>query len=888
MNTTPDNNGLPEPVAPQRFSAWRRMHQALMPDYNRKATAYWWLLVASGGAILLLALQSVLALPAAQLSMAVVGVVLALLAGYFPIKIPRWNRDFAVSEVFIFLLLLLLGPAAATLAAAGETLLRSWRSSKRWTSRLAGPAMCSIAMFSVGSALTHGLEALRRRGFDDAGLVLLATVFSAVVYFIFNATLTAAALHLKRSSWPQASALIGHAGNFGNFGSFGGFGSFGNCGWMSGTYAVNALVAALLFLSSRRSGIGVLLAAAPIMALLVLTLYYHFRQRALDEAARLHRLDTAEREAQLGAAHVLALQASEQRFQSAFSHASIGMALVGLDDCILQANAALRDLLGLTSEQLLIGQPTRDFIDTHDAAALMARMNGLKEGAARSFAGEFRLRQNTGNEIWARLDGSLFTSIDSDMPCVILQVQDITARRAAEAGLQQIAYHDSLTGLPNRYHFQQLLTTALDQARDDRGKPFGLLFLDFDRFKLINDSLGHAVGDEFLVAVARRIQRQLRNGDAVARLGGDEFAILAVDLDCERYATALAQRLLEALREPFSIANTDITSSVSIGITFSGTGYTSTSDMLRDADTAMYKAKTAGKARYALFDHALHTEVSQRLRLEGELRRALAAGQIAVEYQPIFDLRTARVTGFEALARWEHTELGLVEPSTFIPVAEEMGLMIGLTDFVLRTACRQLHTWQQRGGRFKQLQLHVNLSGIDVAHPNLVGRINKALIDARLRPQDLTLELTENTLMQRLEGALPALTALRESGVGLSVDDFGTGYSSLRHLSKLPVNGLKLAPGFVADLDRSANGMAIVHSIVLMARSLGKSIIAEGIESAEQLARLQEAGCIAGQGYFLARPLAVGVVDQFLDGLASTSMPPTRNAPLDTEHALLH
>ena len=870
MSTSPDNT-LSEPAVPQSPSAWRQLHQSLMPDYNRKATAYWWLMVVTGAAILLWALRSVLMLPAADLGVALVGITLAMLAGLFPIRIPRWTNSFTAGEVFIFLLLLLLGPAAATLAAAGETLLASWRTSKRWTSRLASPAMCSIAMFSVGSALTQGLDALHRQGFDDDGLVLLAAMLSAVAYFIVNATLTTATFHLKRGTWPQASELLG------------------NFGWIGVTYAASASIAVLLFLSSRQSGIGVLLAAAPIIVLLVLTLHYHFRQRALDEEARRDRLEAAEREAQLAAAHVLELQASEQRFQSAFSHASIGMALVGFDDRILQANAALRELLGLTHEHQLIDQETGNFIDARDTAALLAKVKALKDGAARSFAGEFRLRQNAGHEIWARLDGSLFTPIDSDVPCVILQVQDITARRAAEAGLQQIAYHDSLTGLPNRYHFQQLLTTALDQARDGSGKPFGLMFLDFDRFKLINDSLGHAVGDEFLVAVARRIQRQLRTGDAVARLGGDEFAVLAVDLDCEHYATALAQRLLDALREPFHIANTDITSSVSIGITFSGTGYTSTSDMLRDADTAMYKAKTAGKARYALFDHDLHAEVSQRLRLEGELRRALLAGSLTVQYQPIFDLRTARVSGFEALARWEHPELGLVEPATFIPVAEESGLMIGLTDFVLRTACRQLRRWQQRGGRFGRLQLHVNLSGIDVAHPNLVGRVKHALIDAQLRPQDLTLELTENTLMQRLEGALPALTALRQSGVGLSVDDFGTGYSSLRHLSNLPVNGLKLAPGFVADLDRGANGMAIVHSIVLMARSLGKSIIAEGIETAEQLARLQETGCVAGQGYFLARPLPVDVANQFLDDLAAThAMPPTLNAPLDTGHALLH
>jgi len=413
------------------------------------------------------------------------------------------------------------------------------------------------------------------------------------------------------------------------------------------------------------------------------------------------------------------------------------------------------------------------------------------------------------------------------------------------------------------------------------------MFLDFDRFKLINDSLGHAVGDEFLVAVAKRIQHQLRPADVVARLGGDEFAILAVDLDCQRYATILAERLLEALRQPFHVGGTDITTSVSIGITFSGAGYAAPSDMLRDADTAMYKAKTSGKARYALFDAALHTAVVHRMRLEGDLRRAMADGQIGVAYQPLFDLGDGRIIGFEALARWQHPELGVIEPATFVPVAEEAGLMIGLTDFVLRTACRHLSAWQRRDACFDDLDMHVNLSGIDVAHPSLVARVNTALADAGVRPRNLTLELTENTLMQRIDGALPALTSLRRSGVGVTIDDFGTGYSSLRHLSSLPVNELKLDRGFVSDLERGESEETIVRAIVMMGQSLGKSITAEGIETTEQLARLKQAGCRAGQGFLLSRPLSAEQVDELLERRLAESQP-APPPPRDSAHALLH
>jgi diguanylate cyclase (GGDEF)-like protein/PAS domain S-box-containing protein len=840
-----------------------------MPDYNLKAAVYWWVVVVAGGLFLAFQVRELIALPAADLGVSLAGALLAMLAALFPIRIPRWKTAFTAGEIFIFLLLLLQGPAAATLAAAGDGLLGSWRSSKRWSSRLASPAMAGLAMFAVGSVLTAGLNVLQQRGLDNAGVMLAATTASAVVYFVVNTLLMTAVLYLKRNARPSLDDL------------------FGNFGWLGISYAASASIACLLFLSARQSGLGVLMAAAPIIALLLATLHYHFRQREVDEAARLSRLNAAEREARLAAAHVIELQASEQRFHSAFSHASIGMALVSFDGRVLQANSALCHLLGFTRDNELNSRSMPEFLDPAGAGALLEQMGSLQDGRRASFAAEFALSHRSGEQRWASIHGSRFVEIGSDTKRLILQVQDITARRQAEARLQHIAFHDSLTGLPNRHRFQQVLTGALERARADAGKPFGLMFLDFDRFKLINDSLGHAVGDEFLVAVAGRIRHQLRPSDTVARLGGDEFAILAVDLDCERYATVLADRLLEALRQPFSIRGNELATSVSIGITFSASGYTDPSDMLRDADTAMYKAKTSGKARYALFDAALHTAVAHRMQLEAELRRALAEGQIGVAYQPVFDLDEQRITGFEALARWRHAELGVIEPETFVPVAEEAGLMIEMSDLVLRTACRQLAVWQRRDARFGELDMHINLSSIDVAHPNLVSRVNTALVDAGLRPRHLTLELTENTLMQCIDGAHPALRALREAGVGVSIDDFGTGYSSLRHLSSLPVNELKLDRGFVADLERGRSEETVVRAIVMMGQSLGKRIAAEGIETAEQLGRLKHAGCQAAQGFFLSPPLAAEEVDRLLERTLRDAAPPLAS-PRDSALALLH
>ncbi|HEY2977077.1 MAG TPA: EAL domain-containing protein [Burkholderiaceae bacterium] len=830
---------------------WVRLHRALMPDYNRQATAYWWVMVLVGAGILGHTLRTLLALPAADWVQVGAGAAIAMLAGFFPVRIPRSKNSFAAGEIFIFLLLLLHGPAAATLAAAGEGLIGSWRTSKRWTSRIASPAMACVAMFSTGSLLHAGIEASRTLGLYSAGLLLVATMLCAVLHFVLNTLLITAVPYLKRNQWPTLHEM------------------FSNFGWVGITFAGSASVACLLFLTFQQSGIGVLMAAAPIIAMLLTTLHYFFRQQEADEAVRKNCLEAAEREAEVAARHVRELEVSERRFHSAFTHASIGMALVSFDGRVLQMNSALRALLGIDDAQAVAQRLFSDFVDANDAATLNDHLMQLNSEQIQSFAVELRLRHGDGIDVWAAVHGSFFSEVDAAAPSLILQVQDITARRQAQAGLHHIAFHDSLTGLPNRRRFQEDLGQALDRVRTDPQRHFGLMFLDFDRFKLINDSLGHAVGDEFLVAVAHRIRLHVRPNDIVARLGGDEFAILAEDLDCEHYAVTLAERLLDVLRQPFQIAGTDITTSASIGITFSGMDYATPEEMLRDADTAMYKAKTGGRARYALFDTALHTEVSNRLRMEGDLRRALACGQLSVAYQPLFDLSSGQVSGFEALARWNHPELGEISPMTFIAVAEDSGLIMPLTDCVLRTACSQLRQWQLRDSAFSDLIMHVNVSGNDIAHPGFVGRVTAALVEARLQPQHLTLELTENILMERLEAALPVLCELRRLGVGLSVDDFGTGYSSLKHLSSLPVNSLKIDRAFVADLHRDSDEAAVVRAIILLGNSLGKSIIAEGIETAAQMDQLRQMGCSVGQGFHMSRPLAAELIDKMLGGLVA-------------------
>ncbi len=826
-------------------SWWARLHAALMPDYNRPATLYWWVAVAGGTVAVLHALFWLAQQPMQTVLLVLVGMVVAMAAGVFPVRVPHSTNSFAAGETFIFLLLLMHGPQAALLAAAGEAAVGSWRTSKRWTSRLASPAMAALAMLAVGSGFQATVAALDARGLGHPGLLVVLAMVFALGYFLCNTALVTAVARLKRRQWWAPSDL------------------FAVFGWVGIAYAGSATVAVLLFLTYQQSGLGVLMATVPLLGMLLATLHYFFRQQEAAEAVRRAGAAAAEREHELAARHVRELQASERRFHSAFTHASIGMALLSYDGVVLQANDALRELLGLDDGKL-VGCGFADLVHPEEQPELRLALAGVRAEGFDGFALELRCRHSGGQDVWVAAHGAHFSEPDAGAPCLILQIQDISARRAAEAGLHHIAFHDSLTGLPNRRRFHELLGQAVERARTEPAEAFAVMFLDFDRFKLINDSLGHSAGDDFLVHVAKRIASCLRPHDVVARLGGDEFAVLMQRLEHDRFALGLADRLLDTLKQPYTVAGTTIISSASIGITFSSFGHRDTEDVLRDADTAMYKAKGAGKARYALFDASLHTEVADRLRLEGDLRRAIDEGELWVAYQPLFDLNTGRITGFEALARWRHALDGDISPAAFIPIAEEAGLILRVSDFVLHCACRQLAAWQALDPALRHLTMSVNVSGNDVAHSAFVARVTRALVESGVRAQHLTLELTENILMSRLEAALPMLGELRRLGVTLAVDDFGTGYSSLSHLSTLPIDTLKIDRSFVSRLDVNTKEAAVVRAIALLGLSLGKTIVAEGVETAEQAEHLREMGCQLGQGFHLGKPMPAETVTALL------------------------
>jgi diguanylate cyclase (GGDEF)-like protein/PAS domain S-box-containing protein len=433
--------------------------------------------------------------------------------------------------------------------------------------------------------------------------------------------------------------------------------------------------------------------------------------------------------------------------------------------------------------------------------------------------------------------------------------RDITERKGAEEKLLHIAFHDSLTGLPNRALFTDHLKLSVAASKRTPASLFAVLFLDLDRFKVINDSLGHPVGDELLVSIARRLEHGLRAGDTVARLGGDEFAILLNNLDHPEDALRVAERVQEQLAEPLQIGGYEVFTTASIGIALSTTGYTNEEDVLRDADTVMYRAKSQGAARYEVFDQVMHARVCALLKLENDLRRAIERKEFCLYYQPIVALAAGRISGFEALVRWRHPERGLVLPSEFIPLAEETGLIVPLGMWVLEAACRQMQEWHALSPLHRGLKVSVNLSGRQFAQADLLERITRVLSETRFDPRCLQLELTESVVMDNAKAIVALMGDLRALGLELAIDDFGTGYSSLSYLQRFPIHTLKIDRSFISPHgDEDRDNAEIVRTIILLARNMGKDVVAEGVETEEQLARLRALGCDYAQGYLFSRP----------------------------------
>jgi diguanylate cyclase (GGDEF)-like protein len=437
---------------------------------------------------------------------------------------------------------------------------------------------------------------------------------------------------------------------------------------------------------------------------------------------------------------------------------------------------------------------------------------------------------------------------------VVAIVRDVTERKQAEERMAHDAVHDALTGLPNRVLYMERLRHAIEFARRHEEYHFSVLYLDVDRFKVINDSLGHPTGDQLLIALAQRLRMCVRTGDTVARLGGDEFVILLEDMDDENAGVTTAQCIHSALEQPFHLNGHQYYATVSIGILTNAERYDQPEDVLRDADIALYQAKLNGKARFALYDNHMGEQAQNRLALENDLRFVLERNELELHYQPILTLQSDRIVGFEALLRWRHPHRGLVAPNEFIPIAEETGLIIPIGQWVLTEACRQLRQWQIDFPQMPPLTMSVNISAVQFTAPDFVDQIKQMLQTVGLDPTSLRLELTESVWLNSTTEPIALFRQLSDMGIQLHIDDFGTGYSSLAYLHYFPIRMLKIDRAFLDKMDQEGGSKDLVRTVIAMAHDLGMEAVAEGIETVEQLENLKQFGCDYGQGYLLSRP----------------------------------
>jgi diguanylate cyclase (GGDEF)-like protein/PAS domain S-box-containing protein len=562
-----------------------------------------------------------------------------------------------------------------------------------------------------------------------------------------------------------------------------------------------------------------------------------------------------------------ALRKAERKYRTIFENALEGIYQTSPSGRFLSANPALARILGFKNPDELMSS-------VYDLGTQMYMEHGRRKeflqlieetGEVKNFVSKVRRRD--GRSIWISENARRIADFDGSVLCYEGSVEDITLRKRAEDQLKRQAFHDPLTGLPNRALFLDHLRMAMERGRR-RKHLYAVIYMDLDRFKVINDSLGHETGDELLRCVARVLEKCGRSVDTIARFGGDEFAILLEEISAPRDTIAIARRILDGVRQPFEINGNEVFTSASLGIVLKTDGYDRPEALLRDADTAMYRAKELGKSRFKVFNQKMHDQALRLMALETDLRRAVDLREFEVAYQPIVCLDTRRVCGFEALVRWRHPEHGVIMPGDFISLAEDTGLIYSIDNLVLVDACAQVKHWQASYGANmgEHLTLNINISGRHFGQPMLLSQITRALDDSGLHPQSLNIEITESALMDNPALAEEVLKQLKLLGAKVCIDDFGTGYSSLSYLQRFPIDVVKVDRSFIDGVENNQDSQAIVRTVFSLGESLGLKIVAEGVETPAQLAFLESEGCRYVQGFLFYKPLSAAEVDELLAG----------------------
>jgi diguanylate cyclase (GGDEF)-like protein/PAS domain S-box-containing protein len=561
-----------------------------------------------------------------------------------------------------------------------------------------------------------------------------------------------------------------------------------------------------------------------------------------------------------------ALRESEERYALAVLGANDGLWDWNLKTNEFYFSPRWKSMLGYEEHE--IGNNSEEWfnrIHPEEVEQVKANVSAHLNSLSSHFESEHRLMHKDGSYRWMLSRGLAVRDWSGKVSRMAGSLTDITENKVA----------DALTELPNRVLFMDQLGRALERAKYIKHYQFAVFFLDLDRFKLVNDSLGHLIGDQLLIAAARRLKSCLHTGDIVARLGGDEFAILMQETKYVSDATNVAERIQKALSQPFNLNGQEVFSSVSIGIALSESGYERPEDLLRDADTAMYRAKALGKARCEMFDTEMRDRAVARLQLETDLRRALERREFQVYYQAITSLVTGRISGFEALVRWQHPTRGLISPEEFIPVAEETGLIVPIDQWVLLQACNQMKQWQELYGNHS-LAICVNFSSKQFMQPDLVGQIHQVLEETGLEPNTLNLELTEHLIMENAESSIALLQQLRRLDVRVGIDDFGTGYSSLSYLYRFPIDTLKIDRSFISQAGADEENSVIVRTIINLAHNLGAEVVAEGVETEGQLQLLKKLHCEYAQGFYFSNPVNAETAEQLIQQEVQSEAPGVR------------
>ncbi len=777
------------------------------------------------------------------------------------VQIPRFKSHVSVSDTFIFLVLLLYGGEYAVILAAIEATASSWRFCNRKLTVFFNAATMAISTSLVVAVLKafgfYTVSQLHGQGEDRQNFIIALSLI-ALTQFLANTAF--ASMH---------GALKDHIPLWETWKS--------KYIWTFFSYFIGAASAGILVQVSDMMGFGVILATLPVIFFVFLS----YRMYLKNVEISMQQAEQAEEYAKILEAQSDALRESEERFRSAFDYAPIGIGLVSPGGNWLKVNFALTEILGYSEEDFL-ATDFQSITLPADLGLTLVKVHELLAGKIPSYQMEQRYIHKSGSTVWTSWSVSAANDAKSKQPNLIFQIQDITAKKSAEAKLQHEATHDALTGLPNRMLFMGRLSEALEKVRRVEGYKVSVLFIDLDRFKYVNDSLGHLIGDELLREIATRLRVCMRPSDVVARLGGDEFTVLVEGKYDDREVMRIADRIQKKFSIAFDLHGHEVYSSASIGILHASDKHESSEDVMRDADTAMYQAKRAGKARHEVFDEKMHSAAKEILKLETDLRRAVEREEIGVFYQPIYELKTGEIECFEALARWQHPELGYVPPDKFIPLAEEIGLIDRVCEQVLLRACREIGSLQKSRTEMRNVSVSVNLSCRQFSQNSLVHDIRTILVETGFLPSNLKLEITESVFFEHQDRAVAMLNQLRESGVEINIDDFGTGYSNLGYLKKLPVSALKIDRSFVSMIDAEGNNDEIVRAIITMARNLGLKVIAEGVETDAQLELLKILGCEGGQGYLFAEPMSFEKLCEFLPGAHAAEIPQNRYDDVST------